>query len=583
MVPTVAWCTAVLDLLVGDDRRGFGIATALAIEGVPARRIDRAAEFEGRALVATADRLDGAAAALARQVPSVVIGGGDEVVAACRPLTDAPFVLSLEDPIWPAGVRRLARIHADGVLRLPRATGYLAPSDLEGTVLATFQDAHGRRAPALGQRGQQMWCLIDLGSALTDLLTESYLPNLTVRSLRPGITRSALALYYRAPDAVRRVVQRRSYARLDRHLRRLGARASMYPVDPTGWLLVELLKALVRRAAGKLVRLARWPAPYESAATLTHDIEPCVYAYTSGLEQLLSRVARCGHPATFGLVAGPASRSLFVRSEVELRRAEVLCHGLEHRGETLEGSRIEIAAGIEWARSILERRFERPITGFRSPRLDRSADLVWALDRLGFEYDSSYPDVDRESLDHFGGGVRLNVPFRPPVLAEDGGLRPSRCLELPVSAPDCIQPLFQGLDIRQLRGAVRAKVAFVHDTRGLYVGIVHGGVFGARDAARHGAHLTFVSRQLERPDVWLATTGDVARWWAARERIALKAVADRIVVINQGRLPVGGARVLVERESGTESLPVPLLDPGQAVTLPEQGQPRIEPRVQEAS
>src|SRR4029453_1388794 len=147
--------------------------------------------------------------------------------------------------------------------------------------------------------------------------------------------------YYRAPDAVRRVVQRRSYARLDRHLRELGARASRYPVDTSGWFLVQLLKALVKRVAGDVIRLARWPAPFESAATLTHDVEPSIHAYTAGLEHLLSRVVRNGHPATFGLVAGPATRSLFVRSEAELRRAEVLCHGLEHRGETLEGSRIE--------------------------------------------------------------------------------------------------------------------------------------------------------------------------------------------------------------------------------------------------
>jgi len=263
----------------------------------------------------------------------------------------------------------------------------------------------------------------------------------------------------------------------------------------------------------------------------------------------------------------------------------VLCHGLEHRGETLEGSRVEIAAGIERARAMLERRLERPITGFRSPRLDRSTDLIWALDRLGFEYDSSYPDVDRESLDHFGGGVRLNLPYRPPVLADDGLLRPSRCLELPVSAPDCIQPLFQGDDIRQLRRAVRSKIAFVHETGGLYVGIVHGGVFGARDTARRGAHLAFVRRQFDRPDLWLATAGDVARWWAAREHLAIRVVADRIVVTNEGRRPVAGARIVVERDAETRALPVPLLDPGQSITLGELegGRTPSEFRVQEAS
>jgi hypothetical protein len=574
----------MIDLLIGDDRRSFGIVTALAVEGIPVRPITRASEFNGGVLVATADRLDGAAASLARQVPTVVLGEGDGVGA--RPaLADVPLALSLDDPIWPASVRALARAHAGGVLQLPQATVYGVPPGLDGQVLATAQDQHGRRVPAVVQRGSQVWCLLDLGSALTDLVTEAYVPEPATHSMRPGATRSALALYYRAPDAVRRVVQRRSYARLDRHLRTLGARASTYPVDPTGWLLVELMKAVIRRAGGVLVRVAHWPAPYESAAILTHDVEPSIYAYTAGLEQLLASVARNGHPATFGLVAGPATRSLFVRSEAGLRGAEVMCHGLEHRGETLDGSRIDIAAGIERARTMLERRLDRAITGFRSPRLDRSSDLLWALDRLGFEYDSSYPDVDRESLDHFGAGVRLNVPYRPPIVEGDGRLRASRCLELPVSAPDCIQPLFQGDDIRQLRRAVRTKIAFVRDTSGLYVGIVHGGVFGERDSARRGSHLAFVRRQLDGPDVWLANAADVARWWTAREHVAVRVVAGRLVVTNQGRLPVAGARILIERDDETTALAVPLLDPGQSVALGqvERGIPGAELHAQEAS
>ena len=575
----------MIDLLIGDDRRSFGIITALAVEGIPVRPITRASEFDGGVLVATADRLDGAAASLARQVPTVVLGEGDGVGGPRPALVDVPLGLSLDDPIWPASVRALARAHAGGVLQLPQATVHVAPPGLDGQVLATAQDQHGRRVPAVVQRGSQVWCLLDLGSALTDLVTEAYVPEPATRSMRPGATRSALALYYRAPDAVRRVVQRHSYARLDRHLRTLGARASTYPVDPTGWLLVELMKALIRRAGGVLVRVAHWPAPYESAAILTHDVEPSIYAYTAGLEQLLASVARNGHPATFGLVAGPATRSLFVRSEAGLRGAEVMCHGLEHRGETLDGSRIDIAAGIERARTMLERRLDRAITGFRSPRLDRSSDLLWALDRLGFEYDSSYPDVDRESLDHFGAGVRLNVPYRPPIVEGEGRLRASRCLELPVSAPDCIQPLFQGDDIRQLRRAVRTKIAFVRDTGGLYVGIVHGGVFGERDSARRGSHLAFVRRQLDGPDVWLANAADVARWWTAREHVAVRVVAGRLVVTNQGRLPVAGARILIERDGETTALPVPLLEPGQSVALGqvERGIPGAELHAQEAS
>jgi hypothetical protein len=154
-----------------------------------------------------------------------------------------------------------------------------------------------------------------------------------------------------------------------------------------------------------------------------------------------------------------------------------------------------------------------------------------------------------------------------------------------VSAPDGIQPLFHGDDLRHLRRALRAKMAFTHDTKGLYVGTVHGGVLDARDAARRGAHLAFVSRQLARPDLWLATLGDVARWWAARERLHLQVDAERVIVTNAGRAPVAGARVLVERRGESITMLVPLLHPGECVglALPSRPRPSEDDRVQEAS
>jgi hypothetical protein len=131
---------------------------------------------------------------------------------------------------------------------------------------------------------------------------------------------------------------------------------------------------------------------------------------------------------------------------------------------------------------------------------------------------------------------------------------------------------------------VRAKIAFVRDTGGLYVGIVHGGVFGERDSVRRGSHLSFVRRQLDAPDVWLANAADIARWWTAREHVAVRVVADRLVVTNEGRLPIAGARILVERAGETTALTVPLLEPGQSVALGQLEAIRgAEFRAQEAS
>jgi peptidoglycan/xylan/chitin deacetylase (PgdA/CDA1 family) len=361
-------------------------------------------------------------------------------------------------------------------------------------------------------------------------------------------------------------VQRRTYATLDQRLAAMGDQASEYPIDATGYLVVELVKHLIKLAAGSLVRVARWPAPYQAAASLTHDVEPRRYAYTRGLHRLLDTIEATGHPATLGLVAGPTTR--YVRDETVRRLAprRVLCHGLEHRGEQVWG-RARVATTLERARVRLERKLGRTIVGYRSPRLDRSPDLVWALDRAGFRYDSSFPDVDRENMASFGRGVRLNVPFRPLIEDGDGRLRPSRCLELPLTAPDCIQPLFAGESPERLRQTVESKAAFLGATGGLYVALVHGGVFDERDADLRTAHLEFVYRQLRRADVWLAGMEDIADWWCRRETIKLTVKASAVHVTNTGTLPIAGARVIIERDGSECVLNVPPLPAGAQIAL----------------
>jgi hypothetical protein len=309
-------------------------------------------------------------------------------------------------------------------------------------------------------------------------------------------------------------------------------------------------------------RRARWPAPFTAAAALTHDLEPARYAYGPGLEQLIARIARQPHPATFGVVARPARRYLRGRALAAVREGDVLCHGLEHGGETLQGDRETIARGLASARAEVEALIGRPVAGFRSPRLDRSPDLLWALDQVGFSFDSSYPDVDRENIHAFGGGVRLNVPYRPPLAGDDGRVRPSRCLELPVSAPDCIQPLFAGEDAAALQSAVSQKVDFVRATAGLYMGIVHAGVFGRADAARRGAHLEFVREALAGSDVWLASATEVAEWWRLREQLALTVADGMARVTNQSERPATGMRVIVEQDDETSIHDLPTLDAG---------------------
>jgi len=567
----------VIDLLAADDRTAFGITAALDIERIPYRRLARAEDFEARVLLIAQGDVTPAATALARRVPTVVIGAApapvrDLFAAGTCHASEGPAAIGLQEPIWPAAVRAQARQLGKDALRIPWAPLFVPERPAAGTVLATYRRPDGEVVPAVlrrradGRAPLAYWCAVDLGAALANLLDERYLPAFARRAGR-SVPRPVLALYYRAPERLRRALQRRVYSRLQRRLAAHGERASEYPTDATGWLILELLKSLIRDAAGGLVRLARWPSPYAAAAALTHDLEPSRFAYTRGLERLLARIARSSQPATLGVVARPASRYLTDEAASSLARHDVLCHGLEHRGETLSGAREGIARGLVAARQGVEARLGRRIDGFRSPRLDRSPDLLWALDRAGLRHDSSYPDVDRENVTTFGGGVRLNLPFRPPIEGA-GGTRPSACLELPVSAPDCIQPLFGGDGPRALARAVRDKVAFVHATGGLYVGIVHAGVFGPRDAARRSAHLGFVRRRLRIPDLWLASARDIVGWWCARERLELSLRDGRVDIVNRGDGPVDRVRVIVESGTETETYDIEPLAPGATTTVP---------------
>jgi len=556
----------------------LGVASMLDIEKIPYRRVSSAEDGSQALLIAAGGDLTPSDIAAIGRRPAIVLGGGVRFAhemfgARGLEVHDGPCVIGLQQPVWPGPCVAIAAAHGKSALRIPLAPRCDSKVLARGTVLAACEARapRGGAHPAIVRTGRCLWSAVDLGAAFANLVTERYLPahkqHVASSALKVRARRAVEQVYYAAPQIARQWVQTRSYAALEQQLHADGECASEYPIDATGWLLIELLKSLIRHAAGSLVRLERWPAPYRAAATLTHDIEPRRYAYTTGLDRLLDQPLTTEAPSAFGLVAAASERYLTDERARRLRDREVLCHGLEHRGENVQGQPA-VLASVATARNWLERRLGRPLNGYRSPRLDRSADLLWALDRSGFVYDSSYPDVDRENVRHFGGGVRLNLPFRPPVEDRAGVLRASHCLELPLTAPDCIQPLFAGHGQARLRATVESKAAFVRDSNGLYVALIHAGVFGPRDAAVREDHLRFVTSQLRHPDVWLAGIERIVDWWRTREALRISVEPGSARVINEGPAPMTGARIVIEHNGGEVVLPVPPLAPGAALTLP---------------
>jgi hypothetical protein len=566
----------MISLFGHDECSLLGIAAILDVEKIPYRRVARPEDASGVLLLATAGDLTLQEVTAIMRRPALVLGGGPvfarQVFGASEPaMRTRRCCMSLKESVWPRRVAACGRRFGKTGVRLAPVPVCEVTAVARGTTLAplmmTSADGY-RRQPGIMRVDGCVWSLVDLGTAFAHLLTEAYVPEAPagyvperVNALLQGV---AQGVYYRAPRLVRTWVQRQAYARLEAQRATLRGDTSEYPIDATGWLLIELVKGLIRLAAGWLVRLERWPAPFHAAATLTHDIEPTRYAYTHGLERLLA--APTLHDPALGLVAQASGRYLSDAVVARLRDHEVICHGMTHRGEGVRG-RAQVARRVQSARAQLERRLGRRLRGYRSPRLDRSPDLAWALDQHGFQYDSSYPDVDRENGEHFGAGVRVNVPYRPLIREASGALHPSRCLELPLTAPDCIQPLFAGASAVTLRTDVAAKAAFVRETGGLYVALVHAGVFDDHDATVRLEHLAFVCQQLRRADTWLAGIGQIADWWCRRESLRLSVRNQEIHIANEGEHPVASVRVVVEQQRGRRVLLVPPLQPGARITI----------------
>jgi hypothetical protein len=333
---------------------------------------------------------------------------------------------------------------------------------------------------------------------------------------------------------------------------------SSYPVDVSGLLQLELLKTAIRQAAGFLVRVERWPAGCRAAAVITHDLEDPRTA-ENGLRFVLGLQKRERQPISLGF--DPAS-DVQVPSDT-LRDSEFYALA-------------DLASGngdnMFWLRELrerLERTLSRRVLGFRSRGLQRHALRAQWLDHSGFVYSSTMPDVDRETASHFGGGTRWNLPFRPPI--NDGyDLRESRCLEIPVSAPSCVEPLFSGASVDELRQAVTAKLEFLCETGGIFNGLSRSGSFGLADSHRRHTHLRWmVSQVRQHKGFWLTSLDQAATWWRRREQVVLAQDASGWVAGNQGSDTVAGLRVIGEDASGKVLVQedVPALAPGASAQL----------------
>ena len=355
-------------------------------------------------------------------------------------------------------------------------------------------DADGSRVSAIWRddRGG-VFLPFDPGEVMRSLWSESYT---TVGSA--GLFRIARTAMIHGYYGVRPLLPRRTQLALRRILaRRQGSPTfPAWPIehslhDMYGWLF-----AVISRLAGRPVPwLDPWPGDKSWALVLTHDVETAVGYADMGLLRDGERTH--GYRSSWNFVPERYEVDDAMVRELVDDGCEIGVHGLRHDGRDLASRSMVDQRGP----AMREHAARWGAVGFRSPATQRSWDL---MPRLGFGYDSSYPDTD--PYEPQPGGCCTYLPFFNQEM-----------VELPITLPQD-HTLFEilGHDDGTLWVS---KARDIRARGGMVLALAHPDY--ARNPRMALAWKQLLDEFADDETVWQALPREVASWWRRRRDSSL--------------------------------------------------------------
>ena len=292
-----------------------------------------------------------------------------------------------------------------------------------------------------------------------------------------------------------------------KHLQRLRLRGwekrpfPSWPVDRTVENIVEKLLVLSLKAhtTKRIPFIWFWPDGAPSAAVMTHDVEE--QPGQTFCSQLMDLDDSAGIKASFQIV--PEERYPVPPSFLDSIRArgfEINVHDLNHDCRLFVDRRIF----LQRVQKINRYGKEFGAAGFRSGALYRNLDWFGELD---FAYDMLVPNVAH--LDPQPGGCCTVMPY----FLHD-------ILEIPVTTTQDYT-LFHIFDDYSIN-LWKRQIELIMDKHGLISFIVHPDyIHTAREQSVYEELLRYLICLREEKDVWIATPGEVNRWWRARSQMKL--------------------------------------------------------------
>jgi peptidoglycan/xylan/chitin deacetylase (PgdA/CDA1 family) len=331
----------------------------------------------------------------------------------------------------------------------------------------------------------------DPDELVTNLRSERYLSLQRSRGRSP--TASARRVYYACRPLLPRSVQ----IELRRAFSRMQARTAFprWPAEPALHDLVELVLGRVADVAGAPVPyIGSWPRGRSWALVLTHDVETA--AGRDAIEAVRAVEQAAGYRSAWNLVPERYEVPDALVEHLKAVGCEVGVHGLRHDGRDLESLGTPNSRLPEMRRWALRWQAE----GFRSPATLRHWD--W-MPKLGFGYDSSYPDTD--PFEPMAGGCCSWLPFFN-----------RETVELPITLP---QDHTVFVILRRDESVWRQKAELLRARGGMALVIVHPD-YMTRDG-RLDAYRRFLEAFRDDATAWKALPREVAAWWRRRAATSL--------------------------------------------------------------
>jgi hypothetical protein len=268
--------------------------------------------------------------------------------------------------------------------------------------------------------------------------------------------------------------------------------------------------------SGKTIpRIGFWRRGRTYALAVSHDVET-----QAGLEDGASRLVEVERELNIRSTWNIPSERYPLSSQLLTylaKTGEVGAHDTKHDGRLLFARYKDKVERLIQCRERLEVLAMSEIRGFRSPLLQHSREILDAIGKAGYKFDSSLPSWEALSPTSLKPhGVGTIFPFSI-----------SGIVEVPVSLPQDHQLIrVGGLDITQAVDRLIDVSRWVKGVGGVCVLLTHPDYeFGLEGGQEEYRRLLQSFRS--DPSCDIVTLGELADWWASREQSQIRLIEGK--------------------------------------------------------